>query len=110
VAAGGGAGVGGGAGFGVVIGVCGTPEPGFGVAGFDCDHPLTADTSRKITASKTLGERCIEFRKLLRFRTFTWMQTAATQMAGNLNSPQPNLRACFAIQQTSRATALPALV
>jgi hypothetical protein len=51
--------------FGVVMGVCGTPEPGLGVAGLDCDHPLTAETSRKTTASKALGERCIEFGKLL---------------------------------------------
>ena len=67
VAEGSGAGVCGGAVFGVVIGVCGTPEPGLGVAGFDCDHPPTADASRKTAARKGLGKRCIEFRKLLRF-------------------------------------------
>jgi len=48
--------------------------------------------------------------KTPKVRTFTWMQAAATQMAGNLKSGEPNLRACFAIQQTSRATALRALV
>jgi hypothetical protein len=56
--------------FGVVLGVCGTgvcgtPEPGFGVAGLDCDQTATVDTTKKKIVSKTLGERCIEFKKLL---------------------------------------------
>jgi hypothetical protein len=38
------------------------------------------------------------------------MQAAATQMAGNLKSTLPNLKEGFAIQLTSRATALQPLV
>ena len=46
-------------------GVCGTPEPGFGVAGLFCARPAmpTVITIKK-NASDALGKRCIEFKGL----------------------------------------------
>jgi hypothetical protein len=51
-------------------GVCGTPEPDFGVAGLFCAKPamptvinMTVINIKK-TASDVLGERCIEFKGL----------------------------------------------
>ena len=99
-------------------GVCGTPEPGFGVAGLFCAQPQRPiESKRKRNASDALGERCIVFKglrtpvsktKALKTKLWTlpWMQRAAAQMAGKRNSGLPNLREGFAIQQTSRATAL----
>jgi len=88
-------------------GVCGTPEPGFGVAGLFCAQPQRPNIKTMEKKSDALGERCIVFREL---PTIRWMQRAATQMADNLKSALPNLREGFAIQLTSRATALQPLV
>jgi len=88
-------------------GVCGTPEPGFGVAGLFCAQPQRPNIKTMEKKSDALGERCIVFREL---PTLRWMQRAATQMADNLKSALPNLREGFAIQLTSRATALQPLV
>ena len=88
-------------------GVCGTPEPGFGVAGLFCAQPQRPHIKTMEKKSDALGERCIVFREL---PTLRWMQRAATQMADNLKSALPNLREGFAIQLTSRATALQPLV
>jgi hypothetical protein len=43
--------------------VCGTPEPGFGVAGLSCAQP---QRPKIITRKKSdaLGEQCIEFKGL----------------------------------------------
>lgn len=41
--------------------VCGTPEPGFGVAGLDCAPATNADRMANKTTNKALGERCIVF-------------------------------------------------
>src|ERR1700739_3373280 len=59
--------------------VCGTPEPGFGVAGLFCAQPQRPNINKKREKkSDALGERCIVFREL---PTTRGMQRAATQMA-----------------------------
>lgn len=78
-------------------GVWGTPEPGLGEAGLFCAQPKAAHISNK--AIKAVGERCIEFFKTPGFQTSgsdifwfqrskdlnkSWMQAAATQMAGQI--------------------------
>src|SRR5215472_13587406 len=64
-------------------GVCGTPEPGFGVEGLFCVQLRAAQRSNN--AITEIGERCIEFQELpiqtAIVQTPVWMQTAATQMA-----------------------------
>ena len=94
---------------GAVVGTgdCGTPEPALGVAGLFCAQPQRPNINIREKKSDALGERCIVFREL---PTIRWMQRAATQMAGYLKSALPNLREGFAIQPTSRATALQPLV
>ena len=53
-------------------GVCGRPEPGFGVAGLFCATAArpTVIIKKKI-ASDALGERCIEFKGLRSLRFLT---------------------------------------
>lgn len=87
---------------GAVVGteVCGTPEPGFGVAGLFCAQAQRPNIKTREKKSDALGERCIVFREL---PTIGWMQRAATQMAGNLKSALPNLREGFAIQQMKQS-------
>jgi hypothetical protein len=41
--------------------VCGTPEPGFGVAGLDCAPATNADRTANRTTNKALRKRCIVF-------------------------------------------------
>jgi hypothetical protein len=49
-----------GAGVGLVIGVCGSPEPDLGVAGLDWAQQDVADIATNRSASEAIGERCIE--------------------------------------------------
>jgi hypothetical protein len=58
-------------------GVCGTPEPGLGVAGLFCAQASEAHSTR---AEKRIGERCIVTKTPV--STQLWMQRAAAQMAG----------------------------
>ena len=44
-------------------GVCGTPEPGFGVAGLFCAQPQRPNVKTR-KKSDALGERCIVFKGL----------------------------------------------
>jgi hypothetical protein len=73
-----------GAGAGVVIGASRTPEPALGVAGLVCAHTAAADIAIKMTASETIGERCISLARPVlgtQVSNVGWMQRAAAQMA-----------------------------
>jgi hypothetical protein len=99
---------GGGAGLVLGSGVCGTPEPGLGVAGLSCAQPNAAHSNTK--QKTAIGERCIESYETPVFNPSLDAQSSYSDGRPPAQFRPPNLRDKSAIQKTSRASALPLYV